>query len=273
MRTFYVSRETEIFLRMKTARGVLIETVRKAGIAAGFFFAAALLPCLLLLPAAIFDSRIRPLVLIGAVFGIGIVVNAFFFPRYAAPGLAVVYAVMLQCLRHLRATRVDGQRFGRALVRYLAVVCILVAVVRIWHDPLQVRMDRFPTLWYGPGPIGLPRAGVAAQMNSRPGKHLIIVRYSPDHDCFDEWVYNAADIDGSKIVWAREMSAERNKRLIDYFADRRVWLVEPDKMQPSITPYRETGISSRPELQKQSSNFQTGSSASGRGESDRTRAR
>jgi hypothetical protein len=258
---------------MKTARGVLIETVRKAGIAAGFFFAAALLPCLLLLPAAISDSRIRPLVVIGAVFGIGIVVNAFFFPRYAAPGLAVIYGVMIQCLRRLRASRVDGQRFGRALVRYLLVVCIAMALVRAWHDPLQVKMDRFPTLWYGPGPIGVPRAETAAQMNNRPGKHLLIVRYSPDHDCFDEWVYNAADIDGSKIVWAREMSAERNRRLIDYFSDRQVWLVEPDKKQPSITPYRETGISNPPGLQKQSSSLQPASSANGRGESDRTRAR
>jgi hypothetical protein len=74
-------------------------------------------------------------------------------------------------------------------------------------------------------------------LESRPGRQLAIVRYSPDHDCLTDWVYNAADIDGSKVVWAREMDPSNNQNLLRYYKDRKVWLVEPDGNPPRISPY------------------------------------
>jgi hypothetical protein len=68
-------------------------------------------------------------------------------------------------------------------------------------------------------------------------RHLILVRYSPEHIVNDEWVYNQADIDGSKVVWARDMGAENNLEVIRYFKDRKVWLLEPDVVPPKLAPY------------------------------------
>ncbi len=53
----------------------------------------------------------------------------------------------------------------------------------------------------------------------------------------DEWVYNAADIDHSKIIWAREMDAANNLALIRYYHDRKIWLVEPDATPVRVVPY------------------------------------
>ena len=40
------------------------------------------------------------------------------------------------------------------------------------------------------------------------------VRYQyPQHPFQDEWVYNAADIDHARIVWARDLGAEENAKL------------------------------------------------------------
>ena len=58
-----------------------------------------------------------------------------------------------------------------------------------------------------------------------------------EHNPLDEWVYNLADIDGSKVVWAREMDTTDNLELIHYYRDRKVWLVEPDAMPARIVPY------------------------------------
>jgi hypothetical protein len=57
---------------------------------------------------------------------------------------------------------------------------------------------------------------------------------------FDEWVYNEADIDGSKIVWAREMDAAENAKLMDYFKDRQIWLLEADEQPPKLSLYPNT---------------------------------
>ena len=91
--------------------------------------------------------------------------------------------------------------------------------------------------WYSTDFHNLDRARVLAQLRAEPGRHLAIVRYQPDHEILEEWVYNEADIDGSKVVWARDMGAEKNQELIDYYKDRRVWLVEPDEKPVRVTPY------------------------------------
>jgi hypothetical protein len=50
-------------------------------------------------------------------------------------------------------------------------------------------------------------------------------------------VYNKADIDGAKVVWVREIELEHNRKLLDYFKDRHVWLLEPDAEPPILQPY------------------------------------
>ena len=68
---------------------------------------------------------------------------------------------------------------------------------------------------------------------------MVFVRYSADHDVGQEWVYNRADVDNAKVIWAREMTPERNRRLIDYFRDRDVWLLEPDLKTVALKPHPE----------------------------------
>jgi len=66
------------------------------------------------------------------------------------------------------------------------------------------------------------------------------VSYGPKHSFQDEWVYNEADIDTAKVVWARDMDKAQNHELVDYFKDRHVWLLEVDwddhmaKLKPYI---------------------------------------
>jgi len=40
---------------------------------------------------------------------------------------------------------------------------------------------------------------IQKQLDQTPGKHLVIVNYEGVHSFHDEWVYNGADIDGSKV--------------------------------------------------------------------------
>jgi hypothetical protein len=81
------------------------------------------------------------------------------------------------------------------------------------------------------------RAAVIDFLSRRGGKHLVIVRYVENHNPHQEWVYNAADIDRSPIVWAQDMGEAANRRLLDYFKHRSAWLLEPDSDPREPTPY------------------------------------
>ena len=81
------------------------------------------------------------------------------------------------------------------------------------------------------------RAKIAADLAKQPEKALVIVRYSSDHQPLDEWVYNAASIDNSKVVWAREMDEAENLELIHHYKDRTVWLVQPDSKPAKVSLY------------------------------------
>jgi hypothetical protein len=80
------------------------------------------------------------------------------------------------------------------------------------------------------------RIAINGELARAPGKQLVFVRYSPGHG-FHEWVHNDADIDGSRVVWALDLGAEEDERLMGYFSDRRVWIVEPDAQPVVLRAY------------------------------------
>jgi hypothetical protein len=117
---------------------------------------------------------------------------------------------------------------GRWLVRGI------LALWAIWLIPKTVELARADRSEEWRAQIS-QRANLVASLEQEPGLHLVIVRYGPNHNTHAEWVYNRADINASKVVWAREM--DHNSRLMEYFKDRQVWLLEPDQQTPQIVPY------------------------------------
>ena len=170
------------------------------------------------------------LLVCGATF-VGLSLPIYLPPaHYSAALTAAVYALLLQAMRSMRLWRPNGQPTGKFLVRAVPLICFALLPLRAAAPLLHISLP--PTVihtWYSTDFHNLDRARVLAQLREEPGRHLVIVRYEPDHEILEEWVYNEADIDGSKVVWARDMGAAKNQELIDYYKDRRVWLVEPDE--------------------------------------------
>ena len=81
------------------------------------------------------------------------------------------------------------------------------------------------------------RLAVQREVSAIPGKLLIFVRYWPAHPFQDEWVYNAADIDAQRVVWARDLGDEENQKLISYYGTRTAMLLEPDARSPKLSPW------------------------------------
>lgn len=240
---FYVDAELSYAKQLHTVSGFLSETLFGKPLRTLMFFAGfALLPPLIMVRRVFLDRRIRFLLVCVVVVIAGVMQETWLIPHYFAAITPAFYALGLQMMRHLRQWKPGGQPVGTTMQRFTVIVCIALAVIRPWAGPLHIQLPHWPSAefastWSGPGQLGLARKHVEDRLDRLSGKQLAIVRYSSDHSPFDEWVYNAPDIDNSKIVWAREMDAENNLELIHYYKDRTVWLVQPDTNPVSVAPY------------------------------------
>ena len=203
-----------------------------------FFLGPALTLPLVFLPWIVRDRRVRPLVIIGGVFLVGLGLNVYFYAHYAAPITGLIYAIVLQGLRHLRVWRWRGRPSGLLLARGVPVLCLGMALLRVCAQPLSFYMPPdWPMTWYYTRPGNTERARIEARLEREPGQQLAMVRYKPNHNFFEEWVYNKAGIDAAKVVWARELDDASNGALIRYFRGRRIWLVEADTGPATVSPY------------------------------------
>jgi hypothetical protein len=175
---------------------------------------------------------------------IGMLLPVYFDAHYAAPLTAAVYTLLIMAMQSIRRWRWRGGRTGLAIVRSVPLIAVAMLLLRTATAPFHLSTGPWPALqtWSSPAAQLLERAQIEGQLEKQEGHHLLIVRYNPQHDPRGEWVYNQADIDNSKIVWAREMAPAQNEELIRYFKDRRVWLLEPDETPPRLTPYPETAL-------------------------------
>jgi hypothetical protein len=241
MREFYLEDELPSFERIHSLTGYVPYTLSKALRGILFFAGIALLPPLIMLRRVLLDRRIRFLVVCVLVLMAGMAVEIFLIPHYLAPFTVAFYAIGLQAMRHLRLWRAGGEPVGLVLVRLTVAVCVILAGLRLFAEPLHLDFPVSPagsaSWWYGPGLRGAARARVEVGLERLPGLQLAIVRYSPSHDSLDEWVYNAPNIDGSKVIWARDMDPAENLELIHYYKNRKVWLVQPDLDPVKISPY------------------------------------
>jgi hypothetical protein len=224
MRSFYLASELPAFLRARTPGGFF--NLQAARVLTGlcFFLGPLLMVPLAGLPFVLRDRRTRFLVVTGALFLVGLLASAFISAHYLAPATGLIYAVVVQASRRLRACRPGGRPVGASLVRAIPVLCGALFLAQL----VSVAMAH---------PRDLPRTQVLRFLERQPGRQLAIVRYGAGHNVADEWVYNAADIDGSRVVWARDMKVEENRELINYYRDRKIWLVEPDLNPVRVTAY------------------------------------
>jgi hypothetical protein len=242
MHDFYKITEFPMYPRVHSLTGYLPWTVVKAAFNVLFFAGLSLLPPLFMARRVFLDRRVRFLVVCLLVLAGGTAIEIYLIPYYLAPFSAAFYAIGLQMMRHLRVWKMGRSAVGLAMVRLTIAACVAMAGVRVLAEPLHLEPPEWDPgnwnlVWFGPQHFGTERAQIKAQLEQLPGGQLAIIRYGPDHNPLNEWVYNGADIDGSKVVWAREMDAADNLELMHYYEDRKVWLVEPDAIPARISPY------------------------------------
>jgi len=192
-----------------------------------FFFLAPLYLALIAFVPALRAPRMMWLLIPLALFGLGTNFYAYFYSHYIAAMACVFVLIAVAGL----------QRLPPVAAQWIFFACI--AYFGLWYaahltgDPAMWQYETWDAINYG-DPDG--RIAVNRELAALPGKQLVFVRYGAQHT-FKEWVYNAADIDRARVVWAHDLGPSENEKLLRYYPDRKAWLLEPDAKPVRLKPY------------------------------------
>ena len=185
-----------------------------------FFFLA---PLYLVLPFFLASLRERRLIWVAATLGL-FALGVNLFPAFQEHYLAAVTCLFV-LVSVVGLQRLSLIKAGSDAPQLIALVCVAQFL-----------------FWYGVALSGgnavvrenPRRAFVNRALAAAPGRQLVFVRYSPQHVFQEEWVWNEADIDAARVVWARDLGADENRKLLAYYRDRTAWLLEPDFNPPRL---------------------------------------
>jgi hypothetical protein len=220
IREHFVGYATEEYQAQQTVGGFARETVKKLKrLARDYTWRFAFLLPLIALPWVWRRGGWNrfPILAVG-LFGLAILQETWMWDRYAAPIGGLFFVAVLLGLRQLAAWHPQGRPYGRAVVVLILLACL--AHTALWLKVRRWENTRKDWDWQ--------RAQMIRDLKQQGGKHLVIVRYGPKQSVHDDWVHNDADLNGSPVLWARDMGAEKNRRLLEYFKGRKVWLLESE---------------------------------------------
>jgi len=149
--------------------------------------------------------------------------------------LGLVVTVLALLLLRLRSNRAQGMQSEWARrFQSSEYLLLILAMLQVCVAERNFHPRNFP---YDSGWSSFSRTAIERRLATLPGEHLVLVWYSRDQNSGEEYVYNDADIDHAKTVWAREIPGMDLSPLLSYFRNRDVWLFEPDRDNESVSPY------------------------------------
>ena len=196
---------------------------------------------MLVVPVAWRDPTYRKLSFVAGGFFLALGTETFEKEHYTAPVWAALALMIAIWAERAWTLRIRQLRVGAALVALaLASPAILdasqvvIAAKSRQLDQHFSKSDSWQVNWSN------RRAALIRRLAGLQKPQLVFVKYpSPDWNLLHEWVYNSADIDHQRVIFAHDFGPEQDRALLNYYPDRSVWLLtfDPSSGQEHIEPY------------------------------------
>jgi hypothetical protein len=215
--------DTAPYTNLKTTGDLFaLETVKGIYQWLFFVFPALTLPLIGLIPT-LRARRSRLLMLALGFASLGFLSQTWLQAHYFAVASGIVYLVLLNGFRWMHVRARQNQVWGKLMRGTLAAV-VAMLFVRL----IVVPGDTYPPNWASQSGAMPGYQDINRILESKPGRQLVLVRYSPHHFWGYSWINNGYDIPTQHVIWARDTEpGESNLPLLCAFKDRRVWLLVP----------------------------------------------
>ena len=196
----------------------------------------------LAVPVAWRDPLYWRMAIVAGVFLLALIIETYHLEHYTAPVWGALALMIAVWAGHAWDLRIRTRRVGIALVLLALTLPVFVAISYVprflqrHSRPLTFDSRNLPPpdLWQN------RRFALMERLSALDRPQLVIVRYpSPDWAIHEEWVYNGADIDGQRVVFAHDLGMKQNRALLDCYSSRAALLLTFDREsgQEQIAPY------------------------------------
>ncbi len=228
-------RQLGLWRRGRSVSGFLMAAVGKVRRAWAFYIGVALTPLLFALPGVLRSRGTGVALFFAALFfGIHLLYHSY-YPHYEATVLGAIALLLIQAWRGLSIWRGDQPFSGAMICRVLPAVAVIGMVVPLFGRVIGGPPDRYK--WYG-DEFYYPHEArrMLDRFDEMPGRVLLLVHLSQDHDPDEDWIVNDRDPAASKVVVARDLGEESDRALLRRFPGRQCWQVDADSEPPRAAP-------------------------------------
>jgi hypothetical protein len=209
MERYYVGWERERFLRKRAGFGFNASGLTKVWIFLRFFVGP-----LWAIPfgLAVWRLSTRGVKLAASALVVALLAMSqtlYLNPHYLAPFTGFVVLIAVQGWRTLKGWGPKGRELALATCTVAIAAPLLASIVCPNHTTSR-------------------RSEILASIRHHPGKHLVLVNYGEPQNCHEAWIYNEANLDDAKVVWARSINPSADARLCASFGERTVWRLHVD---------------------------------------------
>jgi hypothetical protein len=168
---------------------------------------------------------------------------AFFSSHYIAAYSCVIFFLIIRGMMTLYHWSFRGRNVGPVVVLFLMLGGSMMrlrivpprAILGLSHNTRQ----------------GDLRVQVSDRLMRFGGRHVVFIRYGANHIFHDEWVYNAADVDASPIVWCRASDPTDDNEVTRYYKGRHFWVANVDRDTVRVSRYQPGLNSASPHIQEE----------------------
>ncbi len=212
---FHGEWELDLHRRSQTTAGFIDTSLRKVARYWLFYLGPVLTLPLLLSLCLLRNWWVSLAAVICLLIQINNLLSFAAFPHYAAPATGALYLLVVAGLRYGYLLLRNTPRIGQGLIPFILVAGVGFSTYGVVKSAQGNAYSN-----------GLERHRISQQLEELSGTHLVMIRYGAEHNVHDEWVFNQADIDHAKVVWARELTPKQNQQLLTHYSDRSVWLIK-----------------------------------------------